>query len=278
MRVYAIGDLQGCDEAFVALLDEINFCANDRLWLLGDLINRGPDSLAVLRRVKGMARQCRIVLGNHDLHFLAAYYGGRKPFPGDTFTDILNAPDVAVLADWLRRQPLLHVDADLGYAMTHAGIPHFWGLQQAQSYAEEVARVLSGRDPQVSYLTFFQQMYGNEPNHWDPSLQGMARLRVITNYLTRLRMVDSAGRMDFDYKGPLAQAPDNLHAWFQLWPQITHMPRLLFGHWASLNGVTGRDDILALDTGYVWGRELTALELISGERTCVAAHEIKSSC
>ena len=271
MATYAIGDLQGCDREFVALLDKLNFSKDDSLWLLGDLINRGPDSLATLRRVIDMSDQCHVVLGNHDLHFLAAYYGHRPPFRSDTFGDILAATDVEALATWLRQQPLLYRDDHLGYVMTHAGIPHLWTVDQAQSYAQEVERVLRGEDPLLGYMEYFQHMYGNKPNTWDRSLTGMARARVITNYFTRLRLLNSDGDLDFAHKGKLQDAPDDLFPWFDLWPTDKTRPKILFGHWAALDGYTGRDDIIALDTGCVWGRQLTAMNLHTQERICVHA-------
>lgn len=150
MAVYAIGDLQGCDREFAALLERLNFSDSDQLWLVGDLINRGPDSLAALRRVKAFGEQCTVVLGNHDLHFLAAYFGGRAPTRSDTFDELLEAPDVEELAHWLRCQRLMHVDHTRGFVMSHAGVPHIWSIDQAVSLAREVERVLAGRDDQVS--------------------------------------------------------------------------------------------------------------------------------
>ena len=271
MATYAVGDLQGCDREFVALLEKLSFSATDKLWLLGDLVNRGPDSLAALRRVKALGDQCKVVLGNHDLHFLAAYYGGRAPNASDTFTDILAAPDVEELATWLRQQPLLHLDSDIGYVMTHAGIPHLWSVSQACALSREVQTVLRGEDETLDFRTFFLQMYGDEPHRWEPELKGMSRVRMITNYFTRLRLVEQDGAMDFKHKGALKDAPSHLMPWFELWSTDASRPIILFGHWAALNGYTGRADILALDTGCVWGRQLTALNLNTGERTSVDA-------
>jgi bis(5'-nucleosyl)-tetraphosphatase (symmetrical) len=211
MTAYAIGDLQGCEQEFLAMLQKLDFSSNDTLWLLGDLINRGPDSLGTLRRIMGMSEQCRVVLGNHDLHFLVAYYGKRKPSRTDTFGDILAAPDVAELAAWLRQQPLLYLDKQLGYVMTHAGIPHVWSIDEAAGYAREVERILRGEDPALSYKKFFAQMYGNEPARWDKTLTGMSRARLITNYFTRLRLVDKDGTLDFAYKGTLENVPQQLY-------------------------------------------------------------------
>ncbi len=272
MAVYAIGDLQGCDREFALLLERLQFSDVDQLWLVGDLINRGPDSLAALRRVKSLGERCRIVLGNHDLHFLAAYFGKRAPTRSDTFDELLAAPDVDELAHWLRGQKLLHLDESLGFVMTHAGIPHIWGFDQAVALAQEVEQVLAGDHPEVSYVAFFEQMYGNEPNLWSDDLQGMTRLRLITNYLTRLRLVNEKGAMDFAHKGALEEAPKGWRPWFEHWPPVAKAdPCIVFGHWAALDGHTGRDDIIGVDTGCVWGRQLTAYDLHSGERTAVEA-------
>lgn len=271
MAVYAIGDLQGCDREFAALLERLDFSDSDRLWLVGDLINRGPDSLAALRRVRALGDRCVVVLGNHDLHFLAAYFGQRAPTRSDTFDELLAAPDVDELAHWLRTQKLLHLDETSGFVMTHAGIPHIWNIQQAVLHAREVERVLAGRDEHTSYVEFFQQMYGNEPNLWSDELQGMARLRLITNYFTRLRLVNDVGAMDFVHKGALQEAPAGWRPWFEYWPLDEARPRILFGHWAALDGHTGRDDIIGVDTGCVWGRQLTAYNLQTGARTAVEA-------
>ena len=271
MATYAIGDLQGCDREFTALLDKLDFSDQDQLWLVGDLINRGPESLQLLRRVMSMQEQCVIVLGNHDLHFLAIYFGGHKPGRSDTLDELLNAPDVDELAHWLRCQKLLHVDEALGHVMVHAGVPHIWDIPYAQTLAREVERVIAGRDETVTYETFFQQMYGNEPALWDDQLSGMARLRSITNYLTRMRLVDEAGALDFAHKGALAEAPAGWRPWFEYVRVDAGRPSILFGHWAALDGETGRDDIVGLDTGCVWGRELTAIDLNSHMKTVVSA-------
>lgn len=271
MATYAIGDLQGCDREFSALLERLNFSDSDHLWLVGDLINRGPESLATLRRVKALGDRCTVVLGNHDLHFLAAYFGKRAPTRSDTFDELLAAPDLDELAHWLRGQKLLHLDKANGFVMTHAGIPHFWSIKKAARFAREVERVLAGEDEQVSYVEFFEQMYGNEPNLWSDDLEGMARYRLITNYFTRLRLVNDAGAMNFAHKGTLEDAPKGWRPWFDYWPVKEERPRIVFGHWAALDGHTGRDDIIGTDTGCVWGRRLTAFNLHTGVRTAVEA-------
>ena len=271
MATYAIGDLQGCRVEFEALLEKIDFAAEDQLWLLGDLINRGADSLGTLRYVRAISDQCRIVLGNHDLHFLAIFYGGHRPSRSDTFDELLQAEDVAELAAWLCQQRLYYEDRSLGYAMTHAGVPHLWKLKKTRALAKEVEKAFRGEHGAVSRETFFAQLYGNEPDLWDDSLQGMPRLRTITNYLTRMRLVDRDGRLDFEHKGALTEAPPGWRPWFERL-DVARLPlKLLFGHWASLDGVTGDDRIIALDTGCVWGRKLTALCLETGVLTQVNA-------
>ena len=270
MATYAIGDVQGCYAELAELLAQVAFSErHDQLWFLGDLINRGPESLQVVRLVRSLGSAARLVLGNHDLHFLAIVLGGHSPNRHDTFSDLLDAPEVEEIAQWFREQPLLVADEDLGYAMVHAGIPHLWDLDQARALAAEVETVMRGSRCEV----FFQQMYGNKPDCWTDDLlpDSMDRLRVITNYLTRLRLVDARGCMNFSHKGLASDAPQGWSPWFQLRAQRPLGTRLLFGHWAALEGGTGIDDLIALDTGCVWGRELTALCLETRERHAVPA-------
>jgi|TARA_B110000483_G_C18145339_1_gene523193 bis(5'-nucleosyl)-tetraphosphatase (symmetrical) len=279
MATYAIGDIQGCLRQFDALLEKLNFSALDELWLAGDLINRGPESLQLLRRVKALSSQCQIVLGNHDLHFLAILFGGHKAGAKDTFADLLQAPDVYEIGHWLRKQKLAHQDN--GHIMVHAGIPGFWASAQAFAYAEEVEAVIGQAEGitlaagEVSYKEFFSKMYGNEPPRWDESLNGMDRLRIITNYFTRMRYVDAACTMNFAEKGGIENAPVGFMPWFEQAPEQKGQERaetILFGHWASLNGVTHSAKHIALDTGCVWGRFLTAYCLETGEVTRQSAH------
>ena len=279
MATYAIGDIQGCLRQFDALLEKLNFSALDELWLAGDLINRGPESLQLLRRVKALSSQCQIVLGNHDLHFLAILFGGHKAGANDTFADLLQAPDVYEIGHWLRKQKLAHQDN--GHIMVHAGIPGFWASTQAFAYAEEVEAVIGQAEGitlaagEVSYKEFFSKMYGNEPPCWDESLNGMDRLRIITNYFTRMRYVDAACTMNFAEKGGIENAPIGFMPWFEQAPGQKGQERaetILFGHWASLNGVTHSAKYIALDTGCVWGRFLTAYCLETGEVTRQSAH------
>ena len=268
MATYAIGDIQGCHAEFVALLDAVSFRpSDDRLWLLGDLINRGPDSLAVMDLVMSLDAQTTTVLGNHDLHFLAIHYGGHSPVASDTFHDLLGAPNVGQIARWLRGQRFFHTDDTLGYAMAHAGILPGWSMRQAQVYSNELMAVLQGEE----FRNYFRDLYGNVPDRFSENLAGMDRWRILTNVFTRMRLVDADGRLNFKHKGGLAQAPADLIPWYASMTDELRGHRLVFGHWAALDGHTGRDDIIALDTGCVWGRDLTALCLESGEIVRVSA-------
>ena len=274
MAVYAVGDVQGCWRELEALLRKIQFQDTDELWLAGDLINRGPDSLKVLRQLRGFGARTRIVLGNHDLHFLAIVFGGHSAGTKDTFGKLLAADDVEELAHWLRRQKLLH--ADFGHIMVHAGLPPQWDLEHAQAYAHEVETVIgqSEKDAEtadISYRDFFAAMYGNEPSRWDPALTGMARLRCIVNYLTRMRLLFPDGSLDFAHKGPVRDLPQGLTPWFARESGQRDSQTILFGHWASLNGDARAPRCVALDTGCVWGRKLTAYRLDDGVKIAQAA-------
>ena len=250
---YIVGDVQGCYASLQALLAEVGFGSSDNLWCVGDLVNRGPDSLAVLRFARNLGERFRCVLGNHDLHFLAMVYGDHPHRAGDTLTELLAAPDCAELADWLRRQPLLEEGDD--WLMAHAGIPPLWTIEIARAAAEEVAAVLRGPD----HRQFFERMYGNEPAGWDEALVGMARHRVIVNYFTRMRLLDAGGGMEFGHRGALVDLPAGYQPWFRYPSRIAKT--IYFGHWAALNGATGNARAVALDTGCVWGRRLTAIRL-----------------
>ncbi|MEX0619498.1 MAG: symmetrical bis(5'-nucleosyl)-tetraphosphatase [Pseudohongiellaceae bacterium] len=263
MATYAIGDIQGCFKALRRLLRQVDFKpGRDRLWCVGDLINRGPKSLDTLRYLRDMDDTCRIVLGNHDLHFLAIF-AGKSPARGkDTLAKLLKAPDVFELSEWLRTKPLAHYDCvenenGVGhYLMVHAGVAPQWTLQKTLNCAAEVELALRGPD----YKTFLNNMYGDQPSRWDETLTGHDRLRVITNYLTRLRFCDADGNMNLSVKEGLRSAPPGLKPWFEF-ENITPQASILFGHWAALEGYTGKQQIYALDTGCVWGRELTMMRL-----------------
>lgn len=264
MATYAIGDVQGCYREFEALLATLNFApAVDRLWLVGDLVNRGPHSAAVLRRVMALGDRCVTVLGNHDLHLLAcAFVSGIKTRRRDTLAEILTAPDRDTMLEWLRRQPLLHHDATLGYTMVHAGLPPQWDVAYAQARAREVEAVLRGDH----CGDFLAHMYGDTPMRWDPALQGHGRLRFITNALTRIRYCSADGAIDLQDKGE--PGPDSLLVpWFAMPTRASRRARIVFGHWSSLRLPPEKwqqAGVFALDSGAVWGGELTAMRLEDG--------------
>ena len=253
VTTWAIGDIQGCARSFDALLEAIAFDPSvDRLWLAGDLVNRGPDSLGVLRRVMALDDRAVVVLGNHDLHLLAIVAGVRPPWEGDTFEEILAAPDLDRLADWLRRQSLLHSDAAIGTVMVHAGLPPGWSLAQCLERAGEVSETLAG----AGWRDALQALYGNEPSVWSTGLEPADRRRYTINALTRMRFVDAVGRLDFEYNGPPGTQPAELRPWYEMCDAGD--VHVVFGHWASL-GLFPKPGFTCIDTGCVWGRTLTAL-------------------
>lgn len=257
MPTYAIGDLQGCFEPLQRLLDKIDFNPKkDTLWFAGDLINRGPQSLDCLRFVKSLRERAVTVLGNHDLHLLAVYYTFKPTKKGDTLDEILNAEDGEELLFWLRQQPLVHHDAERNWFMSHAGIPPMWSVDETVSFANEVHQALL-----IDHLELFRQMYGNQPDIWNDDLQGYDRLRLIINYLTRMRFVDKNGRLNLAAKEGIDTAPDSFLPWFEHPSRKAKKAQILFGHWAALEGKTNTDKVWALDTGCVWGGRLTALRL-----------------
>ena len=255
---YLIGDLQGCCDAFERLLAQIDFSpSRDRLWLLGDLVNRGPSSLATLRRLHSLGDTASCLLGNHDLHLLAAAHGVRHPHRGDTLDDILAAPDREGLLEWLRRQRLAIFEA--GWLMVHAGVVPQWSRDDTLAAAAEVEAMLRGPD----LPHFLHTMYGNEPARWDPDLTGTARLRFIVNVLTRMRFCSADGEMDFKTKDGAGAAPEGFMPWFDVPGRRTAGTPIAFGHWSTL-GLTDRPKLLGLDTGCVWGGQLTAAR-VDGE-------------
>ena len=259
MAFYLIGDVQGCHIALKRLLETIAFSpSRDTLFLLGDLVNRGPDSAGVLRRLMSYGNSAQCVLGNHDLHLLAVAHGVRKPHRKDTVADILAAPDREAMLTWLRGQRMA-MQQNVGgqrVLMVHAGVLPSWSADQALSLAAEVEAVLRG--PALG--DFLHEMYGDEPNAWHDNLSGSARLRVIVNALTRLRFCDAQGRMDFLTKKGADSAPQGYMPWFDVPGRRTADVTVAFGHWSTL-GWLGRPDVLALDTGCVWGGCLSALRL-----------------
>lgn len=262
MSTYAIGDVQGCQQELLLLLEEINFDADhDTLWFTGDLVNRGPNSLETLRFVKSLGDRAVTVLGNHDLHLLAIANGQQQYMhKGDTLEEILAADDRGELLSWLRKLPLLHHDEKLGFVMVHAGLPPQWTIEQAKMLAREVEDVLDSN----SYVEYFSNMYGNEPDNWTDSLSGWERLRVITNYFTRLRYCDKDGRMDFREKRMPGTQTAPFIPWFETENRLNSEQGILFGHWAALRNYpvdSKKFNVYSLDTGCLWGGTLTALRL-----------------
>lgn len=269
MAIYAIGDIQGCHEPLKRLLNTVDFDpARDHLWVAGDLVNRGPKSLQVLRFLKGLGHRATCVLGNHDLHLLAVYYKERSTRSQDTLDAILKADDAPELIDWLRHQPLVHLDEARNWCMSHAGIPPQWSARKARKLAQEVEAELQGDQPEL----FFQHMYGNQPSCWHSDITGFPRKRLIVNYLTRMRFIDKEGALDLTSKEGLASTPKGYKPWFKHADRKAADTRILFGHWAALEGRTGIDNVYALDTGCVWGGHLTALRLDDLARFSVPAH------
>ncbi|MEM7466269.1 MAG: symmetrical bis(5'-nucleosyl)-tetraphosphatase [Pseudomonadota bacterium] len=261
MATYAIGDLQGCDDELTALLELIQFKADrDELWFVGDLVNRGPKSLTTLRHVRALSDNSTVVLGNHDLHLLSCRYLQRmKPTKKDTTQEILDAPDCDALLEWLRHQSLAFSDSALGFTMIHAGLPPPWVASDAANYASEVEIILRSD----SFIELLDNMYGNEPDQWDDNLRGWPRLRFIINALTRLRFSYSNGGIDMKYKGPLGSQPAGLRPWFEL-NKRPQGEKIVFGHWSSLRLSEAEQESLQVypvDTGVVWGGQLTALRL-----------------
>lgn len=256
MAIYTIGDVQGCYGALQRLLEKLNFTPEkDTLWFAGDLVCRGKRSLETLRFIKDLGDSAVVVLGNHDISLIAAHYGVIKPHP--TLEKIMKADDREVLIDWLRQQPLLHVDSELGYSMAHAGIYPRWNLNQAQKFAKEVEIPLRGATVQ----RWLKEVYGDMPNQWSDSLQGYDRHRFIVNAFTRMRGCNPDGSLNFSVNGTVEEHQSKgLYPWFSL-PARTLLPhKVVFGHWAAL-GYHHDSQVLGLDTGCVWGRKLTAVQL-----------------
>jgi len=250
MATYAIGDVQGCFEELERLLGEIRFSSDDRLWFVGDLVNRGPRSLEVLRFVRALGERAVVVLGNHDLHLVAQHAGIERAREDDTFADVLAAPDADELLAWLRLRPMVHVEGE--YAMVHAGLVPQWSIERARELGDEVARVLAG--PQ--YRDFLQNMYGARPDRWDERLAGWDRLRIIVNAMTRMRFCDRGGRIEVGGKG--TQPRLGYQRWFEA--RVPDERTLLVGHWSQL-GLIVRPKLVGLDSGCVWGGALSALSL-----------------
>jgi bis(5'-nucleosyl)-tetraphosphatase (symmetrical) len=261
MSIYTIGDVQGCYEELQGLLQQFHFDAEkDCLWFVGDLVNRGPDSLKVLRFVKQL-KNCVTVIGNHDLHLLAIFYAKDALNIDHTLDDVLNAPDAAELIAWLRTMPLIHYDSKLNFALVHAGIYPLWNLEAAIKYAHEVEQALRGND----YIGFLEHMYGNKPDIWHDNLQGYDRLRFIINAFTRMRFCSEDGKLELTSTENASAAPAGYIPWFEVAQRQTRKEKILFGHWAALRGEVNMPNIYALDTGCIWGGRLTAMRLEDGE-------------
>ena len=261
MATYAIGDVQGCYSELRSLLREFDFDArSDRLWFAGDLVNRGPSSLEVLRFVADLGDRARTVLGNHDLHLVASARGVRRLRDKDTFHDVLDAADGEMLIDWLRDRPILHHDPERAFVMVHAGIPPAWTIDEAVIRGTELSRALRAPD----HAQLLSNMYGNKPDRWRKSLTGFDRLRFITNAFTRMRYCHGDGRLDFSETRPPGDQDASLTPWYMLRDSATDGTRIVFGHWATLQARAALARTLHvrhLDTGCVWGGSLTALRL-----------------
>ncbi len=253
--IYLVGDLQGCCDPLERLLQTLDFSpSRDHVHFLGDLVNRGPDSLGVLRRLRDLGGSATCLLGNHDLHLLAVAHGVRKPHRSDTLDAILQAPDRVDWLNWLRHQRLaVHAH---GWLMVHAGVLPQWDAAQTVALAGEVEAML--RSPELG--EFLTQMYGNVPERWDEGLTGVARWRCVVNSLTRLRFCSADGLMEFNTKEGVGGAPEGFMPWFEVPGRRTAGTPVAFGHWSTL-GLINRDELMSLDTGCVWGGQLTAVRV-----------------
>ena len=270
MSIYAIGDVQGCFDELLHLLDLIEFNEHtDQLWFTGDLVNRGDKSLETLRFVKNLGAAAVTVLGNHDIHLLVTAIFPEKIKKKDTLQTIFSAPDRDELLDWLRQQPLFHYAHDFG--LLHAGLPPQWDLAQTQAMATLAQNALRGAD----YQNVLAQLYGNQPDLWSNNLEGMAQVRFIFNCFTRMRFCDKFGRLDFEYNGELGTQPAHLLPWFDVPERKTAQTKLIFGHWAAL-GFYKKKNCYALDTGCVWGHALTTLRLEDSQPFSVSSQKMPS--
>ncbi|MCG8381488.1 MAG: symmetrical bis(5'-nucleosyl)-tetraphosphatase [Gammaproteobacteria bacterium] len=261
MAIYAIGDIQGCYDELIQLLEKVAFDEHkDQLWFAGDLVNRGPKSLETLDFVKSLGDRAITVLGNHDLHLLAIAYGCKKVRYDTGIQAILDAPHSADLIDWLRHRPLFYHDATTGFSLAHAGIHPFWDLEMAQSLAKEVEEVLQRGD----YRALLTEMYGDKPRRWRKSLTGPKRLRFIINPFTRMRYCDKKGKLDLSEVGAPGSQRDGLMPWFNVPGRIPSPLKILFGHWSTL-GKVDTPGIYPLDFGCVWGGQLNLLEISINE-------------
>jgi bis(5'-nucleosyl)-tetraphosphatase (symmetrical) len=255
MSIYAIGDIQGCFDELLQLLEVISFNEHtDQLWFAGDLVNRGPKSLETLRFIKSLGDSAVTVLGNHDLHLLAASCAPKIARKKDSLLPILEAPDSVELIDWLRHRPLFHFNEE--FCLIHAGLPPQWDFKKTQKMALLAEQALRG----PKYQAFLKQMYGNKPNIWSSNLKGVEKLRFIINCFTRMRYCDINGRLDFVHSGPVGSQPKSLMPWFEVPKRKNADMRIIFGHWSALGYYEG-PNCYSIDTGCLWGGQLTALKL-----------------
>ena len=263
MAIYAIGDVQGCFDELMSLVDKISFNPkSDQLWFVGDLVNRGPKSLETLRWVKSLGDKAVTVLGNHDLHLLATFAGLKQIKETSSLLPVLEADDAKELIDWLRHRPLMHYESKLGIAMVHAGLTPQWSIQDALAYAKEVETALRSK----KYSDFLSNMYGDKPDQWENTLSGWDRLRVIINSFSRLRFCDSQGVMNYSDKGPPGSQPSGMKPWYEIKSRNNQDVTIVFGHWSTL-GYQSRHNVIAIDTGCLWGGSLTAVRVDSPDKT-----------
>ncbi|MDD5461130.1 MAG: symmetrical bis(5'-nucleosyl)-tetraphosphatase [Methylococcales bacterium] len=264
MSIYAIGDIQGCFDELLKLLDVISFNENtDQLWFAGDLVNRGPKSLETLRFVKALGDSAVTVLGNHDMHLLAASCLRKVANKQDALSQVLEAPDRDELIHWLRHRPLFHHNDE--FCLVHAGLPPQWDLKKTKKMAAIAEKALQAPDYQV----FLKQMYGNKPNIWSSNLKGVSKLRFIINCFTRMRYCDASGRLEFANTGPVGSQPKGLMPWFEVPKRKNADMRIIFGHWSTLGYYEG-SNCYAIDTGCLWGGQLTAIKLgMPVQRFCI---------
>ncbi len=255
MSIYAIGDVQGCFDDLLRLLDAIQFDEqSDQLWFAGDLVNRGPKSLETLRFIKSLGKAAVTVLGNHDLHLIATAYKQRRPRKKDSLEQVLDAPDCDELLHWLRHQKLFHYNAD--YCLLHAGLPPQWNFSRTKKMARKAEKVLKSSN----HLDFFKAMYGDKPDIWSADLQGLERIRFIVNCFTRIRYCHKDGQLDFKYNGAVGTQPAHLMPWFTVPGRQSAEMKIIFGHWSTLGYYQG-NNCYAIDTGCLWGGQLTAIKL-----------------
>lgn len=261
-RTFVVGDLQGCLDPLLDLLDQVKFNPKqDELWCVGDLVNRGPDSLGTLQFLYKIRKSIKVVLGNHDLHFLAVAYGEKSVKKGSDLLKIHDAKNGKKILKWLRKQPLMHWDKERKLAMCHAGIPPMWSLKKAKELSKEVESVLKSKKHKKMYA----KMYGNTPELWDDELTGFSRLRVIINYFTRMRFLGPNGELELENKQGADESADDLTPWFEFENKLKKN-QVFFGHWAALEGLFDHPQVVGLDTGCVWGGPMTLLEIETGKR------------